>query len=115
MIDSYRFGVIVVNGKKYESDLIILPEKILDGWWRKEGHKLCVEDLKEVFKCEPKPEVLVVGTGYNGLMKVSSEVEDALKVHGITLIAQSTEEACQTFNKLLKANKRVAGAFHLTC
>jgi hypothetical protein len=57
----------------------------------------------------------VVGTGYSGLVKVLPEVEEALKERGIKLIAQSTREAYKTFNELLKAGKRVAGAFHLTC
>ncbi|RLI41160.1 hypothetical protein DRO69_11945, partial [Candidatus Bathyarchaeota archaeon] len=64
MIDSYDFGVIVIKGKRYTSDVIVLPEKVIDGWWRKEGHSLHMEDLKEVIEREPKPEVLVVGTGY---------------------------------------------------
>ncbi|MDH5754188.1 MAG: Mth938-like domain-containing protein [Candidatus Bathyarchaeota archaeon] len=115
MIDSYDFGVIVINGKRYTSDVIVFPERVIDGWWRREGHRLCVEDLKEIFKREPKPEVLVVGTGYYGLVKVSPEVENALKSHGIELVAQPTREACQTFNELLKSNRRVAGTFHLTC
>ncbi|MEM3578264.1 MAG: Mth938-like domain-containing protein [Candidatus Bathyarchaeia archaeon] len=29
MIDSYDFGVIVVNGKRYTSDVIIFPERVL--------------------------------------------------------------------------------------
>ncbi len=115
MIDSYEFGTIVINGKRYTSDVIVFPERVIDSWWRKEGHRLCVEDLKETLRSEPKPEVLVVGTGYYGLVKVSPEVENTLKSHGIELLAQPTREACQTFNKLLKSNRRVAGAFHLTC
>ena len=115
MIDSYEFGIMVINGKRYTNDLLILPENISDGWWRKEGHGLHVEDLREIFKQEPKPEVLVFGTGYYGLVKISLEVENALKAQGIELVAQPTREACQTFNNLLNANKRVVGAFHLTC
>lgn len=59
--------------------------------------------------------MLVVGTGYYGLVKISPEVKGALQSQGIELTAQPTKEACQTFDKLLKSNKRVAGAFHLTC
>ena len=106
MIDSYDFGVMVINGKRYTSDVIVFPEKIIDGWWRREGHKVYTEDLKEI---------LVIGTGYYGLMKISPEASEALKSHEIELVAQPTGEAYQTFNKLLKSNKRVAGAFHLTC
>jgi len=115
LIDSYEFGIMVINGKRYTRDLIVFPEKVLDGWWRKEGHRLYFEDLKEILNYEPKSEVLVVGTGYSGLVKISLEVENVLKSLGIDLIAQPTREACKTFNKLLKSNKRVAGAFHLTC
>ncbi|MEM2105401.1 MAG: Mth938-like domain-containing protein [Candidatus Bathyarchaeia archaeon] len=115
MIDSYDFGVIIVNGKRYTSDVIVFPEMVFDSWWRREGHKICLEDLKEVLNREPKPGTLVIGTGYYGIVKILPEVENALKSQGITLIAQPTKEACQTFNKLLKSKKHVVGAFHLTC
>lgn len=115
MIDSYEFGAMVIDGERYTSDVAVYPERVIDGWWRKEGHRLCVEDLKEILNHEPKPEVLVVGTGYYGLVKVSPEVENTLKSHGIEFVAQPTREACQTFNRLLKSDKRVAGAFHLAC
>ncbi|MEM3696930.1 MAG: Mth938-like domain-containing protein [Candidatus Bathyarchaeia archaeon] len=115
MIESYDFGVMVIKGKRYTSDLIVYQEKVFDGWWRKEGHRLFVEDLGKVFSFEPKPQVLVVGTGFSGLLKVSNEVGEALKSHGIELVTQPTKEAYQTFNKILASGKRVAGAFHLTC
>lgn len=115
MIDSYRFGMIVVNGRRYKSDVIIFPDRVFDGWWRKEGHRLHVDDLKEVLNAEPKPEVLVVGTGFLGVMKVSNEVEEALRSKRIEIIAQPTKRACQTFNELLKSGRRVVAAFHLTC
>lgn len=63
LIDSYEFGRIAVDGKNYTSDVIIFPDKVLDGWWRKNGHSLHLQDLKKVLEAEPKPEVLVVGTG----------------------------------------------------
>lgn len=115
MINSYKFGVIVIDDTRYMNDVIVFPERVIDGWWRKEGHKLHVEDLDEIFRYEPQLEVLVVGTGYYGLLKVSSEVENALKSQKIELVSQLTKEACQTFNKILKSNRRVVGAFHLTC
>jgi len=112
MIEFYDFGQIVINGKRYNSDLIVFPDRVRDGWWRKEGHRLHVEDLKDVF--EAKPEVLVVGTGYPGLMKVPAETKEYVKSKGIELIAQNTREACETFNRLVKSRKVVA-VLHLTC
>jgi hypothetical protein len=40
MIESYKFGEIIITGKKYDSDLIIYPDHIDSSWWRKEGHLL---------------------------------------------------------------------------
>jgi hypothetical protein len=108
MIESYNFGTITIDGRRYVSDVIAFAERVIDGWWREEGHRLCVEDLEVIFKHEPSPEVLVVGTGYYGCVKVSSEVEKALKSRGIELVAQPTREATQTFNRLLRSKKRVA-------
>ena len=115
LIDSYDFGVIVVKGKRYTSDVIVFPEKVIDNWWRKEGHRIYVEDLKEIFSHSPPPEVLVIGTGYYGLVKAMPEVEKALETRGIELIIQPTREAYKTFNTFLKSDRLVAGAFHLTC
>jgi hypothetical protein len=45
MITSYDFGHIIIDGKRYTSDLIVFPDRVKVGWWRKEGHRLQLEDL----------------------------------------------------------------------
>jgi len=112
MIESYDFGRIVINGKKFGSDVIIFADRIDGNWWRREGHTLSVDDLKEIV--EAKPEVLVVGTGYSGLMKIHPETERYLKSLGIELIAAKTEKACKIYNDLSKS-RGVVAALHLTC
>lgn len=111
-IDFYGFGLIVVDGKEYSSDIIIFPDKIKSEWWRKRGHELCLDDIADVL--DQKPEVLVVGTGASGLMKVLSEVKKAAQARGIKLIVESTDKACNTYNELSRSQKVVV-AFHLTC
>jgi len=111
-IDSYRFGQVVVGGEKYTSDVIIFPDRIQSDWFRKTGHQLCLEDIVEVIM--EKPEVLVVGTGASGLMKVLPEVEKAVDTRGIELIAESTDKACHTYNQLCQS-QRVVVALHITC
>jgi len=105
----------VINGKRYSSDLIVFPDSVIDGWRRREGHRVLLKDLEAALKTEPRPDTLVVGTGYSGLMKVSDEVEEALRSMRIRLVAQPTKEAYQTFNQLLKSGRKVVAAFHLTC
>jgi hypothetical protein len=111
-IGGYRFGRILVDGETYTSDLIILPERILTGWWRKEGHSLHPDDLDAVF--EASPEVLIVGQGANGRMRVPAETQQAIRAQGIELIAQQTEKACDTYNDM-RDRRQVAAALHLTC
>lgn len=112
MIDSYEFGEIIVEGKTYTSDVIIYPERVDDTWWRKEGHKLSVSDVKEII--EAKPEVLIVGSGYSGSLEVLSKTKHLLEDNGIELIVANTRKACQKYNELSK-KRRVVAALHLTC
>jgi len=112
MIDSYDFGRIVIDGRTYTSDVIVFPNRVKDGWWRREGHKLHVEDIEEVMR--EKPDILVVGTGYSGLMVIPRETADYIRSSGIELIAESTAKAAETYNRLSRS-KKVIAALHLTC
>ena len=112
MINSYDFGRIVVDGKTYTSDVIIFPDRVKDNWWRKEGHALHVEDIESVVK--GKPEVLVVGTGKYGVLNVSAQTRAYIESHGIELIIEPTDKACEFYNKISRTKKAVA-ALHLTC
>jgi hypothetical protein len=111
-IESYRFGQIVIDGHTHTRDVIILPDRVLGGWWRQEGHTLHPDDLTAVL--ETAPQVLVVGQGAYGQMRVTGETRRALQAAGIELRVSSTEEACQTFNSL-REGQTVAAALHLTC
>ena len=112
VIDSYRFGEMVVDGKAYQADLVIYPDRIDASWWRKTGHEVCLDDLQDILVAQP--EYLVVGTGNPGLMEVLPETQEYLAEHDIDLIVEPTARAYQTYNELC-ASKRVIGAFHLTC
>jgi hypothetical protein len=112
MIEMYEFGKIVINGNEYHKDLIVYPDTIESGWWRQQGHSLSVEDIKRVFASHP--DVIVIGTGYHGVMDVPSQCRDAITSQGIDLIVEKTTDACHTYNRLAKTHK-VVGAFHLTC
>lgn len=113
MIENYSFGQILINGKKYNSDLIIFKDYIYDSWWRKEGHNLCIDDIKEIIN--KKPDILIIGTGSFGLMKVPEELIKTIKSSGVKqVIVKKTKDACDEYNKLYK-EKKVIAAFHLTC
>ena len=112
IIDSYQFGEIVINGRQYSSDVIIFPDSVRNNWWRKISHQLCLDDIAEVLT--ENPEVLVVGTGSSGLVKVLPEVRQVVDARGIELIVEATDKACHTYNQLCRSRRAVA-ALHLTC
>jgi hypothetical protein len=112
MIESYSFGEMVVDGKRYHSDLIIYPDRVDASWWRKEGHQLCIADIDDIVAAQP--EYLIVGTGNPGLMKVLPETREYLQNQNIQLVSEPTERAYKTYNEMC-TKKRVIGAFHLTC
>ncbi|MGD9345087.1 MAG: Mth938-like domain-containing protein [Candidatus Aminicenantes bacterium] len=112
MIDSYAFGRIVIDGQSYTSDLILFPDRIFSPWWRKKGHILCLDDLEEIpFE---DYEVLIVGTGFFGAMKVEKEVQEFMRENGIQIFAKKTQAAARQYNDT-GPHERVVGAFHLTC
>jgi len=112
-IDAYSFGSMTVDGKVHNADLIIFPDKIQGHWWRKEGHSLAIDDLKDVIAYQP--DVLVIGRGHLGCMNVPSETRQNLQTHHIEVLDQKTGEAQKVFNEQVKKGRKVIGAFHLTC
>ena len=111
-IDSYQFGQIVISGKKYTSDVIIFPDRVQGDWWRDEGHELAIKDITGIIN--ENPDILLVGTGTPGMMKVLPEVEREAEARNIQLIVQPTSEACEIYNQL-SPTQRVVAALHLTC
>ena len=112
VIDSFSFGNIVIDGETYQKDLIILQSRVLPNWWRKHGHALCLADLDPILK--HPPQVLVVGSGVYGRVKLEGLVMEEMNDLGIRLIVQKTEDACQTYNSISNY-KNAAAALHLTC
>ena len=111
-IEACSFGKITIAGKTFISDVIIYPNRVEASWWRKAGHRLDVADLAEAVA--ERPELLIIGTGHNGLMKVPQETIDALGREGIEVRVAKTADAARLFNDMAEQN-RVIAALHLTC
>lgn len=111
-IESYSFGSIVINGETYTKDVVILPGLVFSPWWRKEGHLLHMEDLTVALK--ERPDILVIGKGYNGAMGVPEGLMNELRKMGIEVISDNTKTAVEVFNRY-RDYKKVIAALHLTC
>lgn len=112
-IEKYSFGFISIDGRKFDTDLIIYPDRIDSDWWRKEPHRLQLEDIRDVL-ANP-PEALIVGLGDYARMKVDPRLNQILEKMNVLLFAAPTREACAQFNKLSSQGAKVVAALHLTC
>jgi hypothetical protein len=110
-IAGYEFGRVIVDGAEHRQDVIVLPNRVVSGWWRRNGHALVLEDLDDVL--DELPERLVVGTGAYGRMQPDPQALDALRRRGIEVDAVPTGEAVRLFTQLDPAT--TAAALHLTC
>ena len=110
-IDHDEFGRIVADGRQETNDLIILPDRVVRNWWRRDGHTLVLDDLGEVL--EELPSHLVVGTGADGRMRPDPDTVRQLQERGVTVEALPTGQAVRRFGELDPAC--AAAALHLTC
>ena len=114
MIDSYKFGQMVIQGVSYTHDVVIWADRIEADWWRQEGHHLQLQDIQQFIE-EVRPQSLVVGKGKFGMMRVGQDLKDFLKCRHIILHENPTDKAVKIFNRLTLAGEKILGAFHLTC
>ncbi len=112
-IESSSFGLIVIDGRQYTSDLVIYPDgRVEDTWRRRRSHRLSICDIDKLVASGP--EVIIVGTGVNGLLTPEPGLNNMLSDKGIEVIALPNPKAIDHFNRL-SSQKRVGACFHLTC
>jgi hypothetical protein len=110
-IGGYGFGRVTIDGREETRDVIVLPERVVRGWWRKEGHGLVLEDLGEVL--DDLPAHLLVGTGAYGRMRPDPGALETLRARGVEVEVLPTADAVQRYTEL--DPRTTAAALHLTC
>lgn len=113
MITDFSFGRIVVDGQICNSDIKIVNGRLVKDWWRRSGHSVQIDDVQDILASDPQ--ILVIGRGQPGYMRVSESLRRHLDKNYIQLIEEPTSEAVKTFNSYHSKGKKVAGGFHLSC
>lgn len=114
MIEEFGFGMISVDGYAYAKDLIILPERVVEDWRREKGHLVQLKDLEQHIK-DVSLDVLVVGTGKFGFLKINHDVHLYAHENKIELFYDTSDNAVDKYNSCVQSGRTVVGAFHLTC
>lgn len=110
-ISHYSFGKIVVDGTEHTRDVIILPDRVIGNWWRRDGHSLVIDDLRAVL--DDLPGHLVVGRGAHGRLHPDPAAIEELEGRGLTVEVLNTGDAVKRYEQL--DSTRAAAALHLTC
>ncbi|KPJ89754.1 MAG: hypothetical protein AMS17_00575 [Spirochaetes bacterium DG_61] len=116
-IDGTKFGSIFIEGKKYTHDVVIG----LDGTVKKRKKKLSKEvygtshiislaEAKHVYEKGAKG--IVIGSGQNGMVKLSEEARAYLQKKKCPVKILPTGEVGKTWNCL---KGKAIGLFHVTC
>ena len=60
-------------------------------------------DVDEII--ETGLDVLIIGTGYSGLMRVPEKTREFIESNGILLVVEKTKDACERYNNYKKSQK----------
>lgn len=101
------------DGEGVGKDICILHGEVLP-WEARHGHRLKPAMLEIVL--DEDIDVLVIGTGVYGRIKVPNRTIKAAEDAGIgRVIIEKSEDACEAYNALAQAGEKVALLAHGTC
>ncbi len=117
-IDSVEWKKITVDGKEYQQVLII-GDQVLERDSEKlhqlfdTTHK--IGDWEEELLFSGKPEIILIGNGFDGVLEVSEKFKVQSSKLEIELKILKTPQAVEEFNKLSEEGKKLNALIHTTC
>jgi hypothetical protein len=110
-IDGYRFGRVTIDGREETRDVIVLPGRVVRGWWRKGRARARARGSRRGARRASR--ALLVGTGAYGQMRPDPATLETLRARGIEVEVLPTADAVQPYSQL--DPRKAAAALHLTC
>jgi hypothetical protein len=105
-----RFGLLVYSAIPFPAvDLVVHA----NGWPAIRGskaHFVAFAEIEGLLK--EKPDVLIIGTGYDNLVQVAEKI---LAMSAVQVLPLPTPQAVRRYNELRGEGKRVAAIIHSTC
>jgi len=104
---AYGQGYVAVNGVRYESSLVVLPDRIVEHWNVTSLESLTQDDIGTLALL--KPELVLLGTG-DVLRFPDARLLASLSAARIGAEIMDTRAACRTYNILAEEGRHVAAA-----
>jgi hypothetical protein len=116
-IDGTEFGSITIEAQRIDHDVLIRlsgklakRKKSLSKAVYGSSHTVSLAEAEYI--CEKGAERLIVGTGQDGMVRLSSEAAEYFDRKGVAVDLAPTPEAIAHWNR---ARGAVIGMFHVTC
>jgi hypothetical protein len=116
-IDTTQFGQITIGGRKYNSDIIIRLDGMVEKRKKKlskaiygTSHIISLDEAKNIYEIGAKK--LIIGSGQIGFVKLSDEAGAFFEANKCEVDILPTPRAAQAWNF---SEGAVIGLFHITC
>lgn len=117
-IDSVSWGKVKVDGKEYHQALVI-GDKVFERDKPKLetlfGTTHEIGDWEQELLLSGKPEIIVIGSGFNGVLKINPKFENQISKLEIEPKIDLTPRAVAEYNRLVSQGRRVNALIHTTC
>lgn len=107
IFSGYGEGYVAINQVRYERNLIVLPDHIIENWQVESVARLKTGDFECLRSFEP--EIVLLGTG-TVLRFPDPQLMKMMMASGIGLEVMDTQATCRTYNILSAEGRRVAAA-----
>ncbi len=112
-IDSFDYGEIIVDGKSYYSDVIIWWDGSVEHVAKK--HTVTPDELVKMLSGRGRDaEIIVIGRGETGTLRIAEEVEEIAERKRIKVYIHTTPKAVELFNAFAATGKKVVALLHTT-
>lgn len=106
----YGNGYVLVNDRRIEKSVVVLPDRIIEDWSATGFEALAPEHLAVLASLER--EIVLLGTGAS-LRFPRPEILRPLIEAGVGVEVMDVQAACRTYNILLAEERKVAAALLL--
>jgi uncharacterized protein len=103
----YGDGYVLINQTRYEKNLIVLPDYLVEDWPVSSVAQLDVQHFEILLP--HAPEIVILGTGARHQFPTQSLLSQLGKL-GIGIEIMDTKACCRTYNILAEEGRRVAAA-----
>ena len=105
-----RFGLLVYSAIPFPAVDLVIHANGLPALRGSKAHFVGFAEIEPLLR--ERPDVLIIGTGYDNMVQVEKEI---LAMSSVQVLPLPTPQAVRRYNELRREGERVAAIIHSTC